>query len=53
MIGDVRIETRLNRIHASDGVIQIEPKIMQVLVCLARTPGEVPRIPGPFSAAPS
>ena len=41
LINDVRVETRLNRIHASGGVVQVEPKIMQVLVCLARSPGEV------------
>jgi Tol biopolymer transport system component/DNA-binding winged helix-turn-helix (wHTH) protein len=40
-VAGIRVEARLNRIHTSDGVIQVEPKIMQVLECLVRSPGEV------------
>lgn len=40
-VNDVRVEVGLNRIHADGGMIQLEPKIMQVLVCLARSPGQV------------
>ena len=41
LINGIRVETRLNRIHSVGGVLQVEPKIMQVLVCLAHSPGEV------------
>lgn len=35
------IQPQLNRIVFEDRTLQVEPKIMQVLVCLAQRPGEV------------
>lgn len=35
------VQTRLNRIRTAEETHQIEPKIMQVLVCLAENAGEV------------
>lgn len=45
-VGDIYIERRLiqpqlNRIVCEQNTIQIQPKIMQVLVCLAEQPGQV------------
>jgi Tol biopolymer transport system component/DNA-binding winged helix-turn-helix (wHTH) protein len=40
-IGSVAVFPDLNRIAAPGGQVQLEPKIMQVLVCLASRPGEV------------
>jgi adenylate cyclase len=40
-IGDWIVEPDLNRIRKAEKVIQIEPKIIDVLVCLAGYPGEV------------
>jgi Tol biopolymer transport system component/DNA-binding winged helix-turn-helix (wHTH) protein len=35
------VQPHLNRIQTEAGTVQVEPKIMQVLVCLAQRPGEV------------
>ena len=35
------VQTRLNRIETADETLQVEPKVMQVLVCLAENAGEV------------
>jgi Tol biopolymer transport system component/DNA-binding winged helix-turn-helix (wHTH) protein len=40
-VGDWLIETELNRIGCGDRTVPLEPRIMQVLVCLARQPGKV------------
>jgi DNA-binding winged helix-turn-helix (wHTH) protein len=42
-VGGRLVQTRLNRVVAADGgkVVQVQPKIMDVLVCLAARPGEV------------
>jgi adenylate cyclase len=40
-LGDWWIEPNLNRISASGKIIQIEPKVMEVLAFLADRPGEV------------
>ena len=40
-VGDYVIEPLLNRITSPQGITVIEPKVMHVLVCLARAPGEV------------
>ncbi|HKF42430.1 MAG TPA: LpqB family beta-propeller domain-containing protein [Thermoanaerobaculia bacterium] len=40
-IGDRVIQPRLNRVSTPAETIQLEPKIMRVLRCLAESPGEV------------
>jgi Tol biopolymer transport system component/DNA-binding winged helix-turn-helix (wHTH) protein len=40
-IGDRLVQPRLNRVRTSAETIQLEPKIMRVLRCLAERPGEV------------
>jgi DNA-binding winged helix-turn-helix (wHTH) protein/TolB-like protein/cytochrome c-type biogenesis protein CcmH/NrfG len=40
-IGEWTVESALNTLRREDQSIQIEPKTMQVLLCLAREPGEV------------
>ncbi len=35
------VQTRLNRIQTANETLQVEPKVMQVLVCLAENAGEV------------
>ena len=40
-IGDRLVQPRLNRVRTPAETIQLEPKIMRVLVCLAERPGEV------------
>jgi len=40
-VGDWLIEPDLNRIRREEKVVPIEPKIIEVLVCLASRPGEV------------
>ena len=40
-VGDWLVEPDLNRIIQHDRTIQIEPKVLEVLVCLASRPGEV------------
>jgi DNA-binding winged helix-turn-helix (wHTH) protein len=35
------VQTRLNRIQTADETLQVEPKVMQVLVCLAENADEV------------
>ena len=40
-IDDWLIDPRLHRIFGEEGTILIEPKVMQVLTCLAAHPGEV------------
>src|SRR5215471_14759192 len=40
-IGDRVIQPRLNRVSTPAETIQLEPKIMPVLRCLAESPGEV------------
>ncbi len=40
-IGPWIVEASLNRVSSDSRVIQLEPKVMQVLVCLANQPGEV------------
>jgi adenylate cyclase len=40
-VGDWLVEPDLNRIAQHDRTIQIEPKVLEVLVCLASRPGEV------------
>ena len=43
-VGDWLVEPRLNRLTRGDESIQIEHKMMDVLVCLAEKPGDlVPR----------
>ena len=42
-IGPWLVEVPLNRLRSNGATIQLEPKIMQVLVRLAETPGEVVR----------
>jgi adenylate cyclase len=41
MVGDWLVEPDLNRAGRDDKTIQIEPKVLEVLRCLARHPGEV------------
>lgn len=41
LVGGVRVEPSLNRLHAGSGAVHVEPRVMQLLVRLARTPGEV------------
>ncbi len=40
-VGDWLVEPDLNRISRADKTISVEPKIIEVLVCLASHPGEV------------
>lgn len=40
-VGAWRVQPRQNRIHGPDGPTRIEPKMMEVLRCLAAHPGEV------------
>jgi len=40
-IGSWLVEAQLNRLTHNSRVVQLEPKVMQVLVCLAQQPGEV------------
>jgi adenylate cyclase len=40
-VGDWLVEPDLNRISNESGAISIEPKVLDVLICLARCPGEV------------
>lgn len=42
-IADWHIQPQLNRIRGNDETVQIEPRIMDVLVLLAQTPGQVVR----------
>src|SRR6266567_2595813 len=42
-VGDWFVEPQLNNISANGNTIRVEPKIMQVLVCLAEHAGEVVR----------
>src|SRR5919109_5506279 len=35
------VQPSLNRMSHGDEVVRLEPKVMQVLVCLCETPGEV------------
>ena len=41
LLGEWKIQPQLNRIVTLEGTIQIEPKIMGVLLCLARKQGSV------------
>jgi len=40
-VGDWLVHTRLNRVESNGRTVRLEPKVMQVLVCLAEQPGEV------------
>jgi eukaryotic-like serine/threonine-protein kinase len=40
-LGPWLVEAPLNRVCCNGQVVQLEPKIMQVLLCLAATPGEL------------
>ncbi len=41
-LGEWLVQPQLNRLSRSDGGdVQLEPKMMDVLVCLAQTPGDV------------
>src|SRR5436305_11418928 len=40
-IGDWLVFPRLNRLESNGRTVRLEPKVMQVLVCLAEQPGEV------------
>ena len=40
-VGDWLVEPDLNRITQAEKIIQVEPKVLEVLVCLANHPGEV------------
>ena len=40
-VGEWRIEPDLNRITSADRTVLIEPKVLEVLICLASHPGEV------------
>jgi len=40
-IGDYLVEPSLNRVSRGEAAVQIEPKAMDVLLCLADRPGEV------------
>jgi Tol biopolymer transport system component/DNA-binding winged helix-turn-helix (wHTH) protein len=40
-IGDRLVRPRLNRIVTPDATLRLEPKVMQVLLCMALRPGEV------------
>ncbi|MFW6198677.1 MAG: winged helix-turn-helix domain-containing protein [Acidobacteriota bacterium] len=39
-VADWTVHPRLNRITRGDETVQLEPKVMSVLVCLAESPGE-------------
>lgn len=39
-VGEYFVEPRLQRIRTGEDVIQVEPRVMEVLVCLAETPGQ-------------
>ena len=43
-VGEWRIEPALDEISRNGKTIKLEPRAMQVLVCLARRPGEVVRV---------
>ncbi len=38
---DWTVQPSLNRLLGANGAIQIEPRLMELLLCLAKTPGEV------------
>ena len=40
-VGDWLVCPRLNRVEGNGRAVRLEPKVMQVLVCLAERPGEV------------
>src|SRR5262245_65393995 len=40
-VGDWRVQPRLNALSRSGRTLRVEPKVMEVLVYLARRPGEV------------
>jgi TolB-like protein/Flp pilus assembly protein TadD len=40
-VGDFSVEPDLNRITKGETVVSVEPKVLDVLVCLAERPGEV------------
>jgi DNA-binding winged helix-turn-helix (wHTH) protein/Tol biopolymer transport system component len=40
-VGDWLVEPTLNSLSRPDRIVRLEPKVMQVLVCLAEHPGEV------------
>jgi len=40
-VSDWLVSTRLNRVEGNGRAVRLEPKVMQVLVCLAERPGEV------------
>ncbi len=40
-VGEWQVEPDLNRISKADKVVPVEPKVLEVLVCLATHPGEV------------
>lgn len=40
-VGEWQVQPSINRISRGDEVVRVEPKVMQVLVCLAAHPGEV------------
>src|SRR6476661_439381 len=40
-VGDWLVSPRLNRVEGNGRAVRVEPKVMQVLVCLAERPGEV------------
>jgi len=40
-VGDWLVSPRLNRVEGNGRAVRLEPKVMQVLVCLAERPGEV------------
>ena len=40
-VGDWRVQPSLNRLQRGEEVVRLEPKVMQVLVCLAEQAGEV------------
>ena len=41
IIADWRVEPRLNRLCRGGTSVRVEPKVMEVLLCLAEAPGEV------------
>ncbi len=41
LVGELLVEPQLNNISSDDKSIRVEPKVMQVLVCLADAAGEV------------
>jgi Tol biopolymer transport system component/DNA-binding winged helix-turn-helix (wHTH) protein len=40
-VGEWRVQPAVNRLQRGDEVVRLEPKVMQVLVCLAEQAGEV------------